>query len=139
MERWVKASKHGLTGNEPEILLDHLRAIAWASSVGKEEDGNLTKCHHYDKAVTVLKSTNLCRNNSKVRQWLINNWLNIPEVCMHALCCVCIAGMYVEHLHSMTILCVHMYVLCILCTLCVNVHTADTLRIRPTWLHLCMH
>jgi len=27
-ERWVKASKHGLTGDQPDILLDHLRAIA---------------------------------------------------------------------------------------------------------------
>ena len=87
-ERWVKASKHGLTGDEPEILLDHLRAIAWAPSVCKEEDGNLTKYYHYDAAVTVLKSTNLWRKNSNVRQWLTSNWLNIPEVCICVLCVV---------------------------------------------------
>ena len=114
-EWWVKASKHGLTGDELEILLDHLRAIAWAPSVGKEEDGNLPKYHHYNAAVTVLKSTNLWRNNSNVHQWLINNWLNIPEVCMCAVCtlqdCTVYREVYTERVHSVTIL----YVCCFVC------------------------
>jgi len=59
-----------LTGDQPDILLDHLRAIAWAPSVSDKEDGNLTKYHHYDSAVAVLKSTNVWRNNGNVREWL---------------------------------------------------------------------
>ena len=31
-ERWVRDKHHNLTGYEAEILLDHLRACAWASS-----------------------------------------------------------------------------------------------------------
>ena len=84
-ERWVKASKHGLTGDQPDILLDHLRAIAWAPSVSNTEDADLTKYHHYDSAVAVLKSTNVWKNNSNVREWLTNNWLNIPEVCLYSM------------------------------------------------------
>ena len=137
-ERWVKASKHGLTGDEPEILLDHLRAIAWAPSAGKEEDGNLPKYHHYDVAVTVLKSTSLWRNNSNVRQWLINNWLNIPEVCMCAVCtlqdCTVYRKVYTEHVHSVTIL----YGCCFACECTYSRHLKNQthLLIVPFVIHL---
>jgi len=85
-ERWVKAYKHGLCGDEADILLDHLRAIAWAPSVGSKNSTELPKYHHYNSAVTILKKTNLWKHNDSVRHWLTNNWLNIPEVCT----CVCI-------------------------------------------------
>ena len=77
----MKASKHGyITSDQPDILLDRLRAIAWGPSVSEQEDVNLKKYHHYNAAVTVLKSTNVWRNNSNVLEWLTNNWLNIPEI-----------------------------------------------------------
>ena len=83
---YVKASKHGLSSTEAEILLDHLRAIAWAPSVSPAdlEGSNLSKYHHYDSAIAVLKATDLWRRNAKVRQWLTNTWLNIPEVCIYS-------------------------------------------------------
>ena len=83
-ERWVKASKHGLSNSEADILLDHLRAIAWAPSANPEEfeeGNNFSRYHHYDSAVAVLKATNLWNRNSNVRQWLTTTWLNISEVC----------------------------------------------------------
>jgi len=48
-----------ITSDQPDILLDHLRAIAWGPSVSEQEDVNLNKYHHYNVAVTVLKSTNV--------------------------------------------------------------------------------
>ena len=83
-ERWVKNHKHGLTSNEAEILLDHLRAIAWAPSVLPDEDGASPNCkyHKFHAAVKVLKDTNIWKNNSNVREWLNNTWLSIPEVLM---------------------------------------------------------
>lgn len=79
-ERWVKNHKHGLTANEAEILLDHLRAIAWAPSVQPDEDGALPRYHHFHAAVKVLKDTAIWKKNSNVREWLNNTWLGIPEV-----------------------------------------------------------
>ena len=83
-ERWVKASKHGLSNSEADILLDHLRAIAWAPSANPEEfeeGNNFSRYCHYDSAVAVLKAANLWNLNSNVHQWLTTTWLNIPEVC----------------------------------------------------------
>ena len=118
--------------------MDHLRAIAWAPSVGKEEDGNLPKYHHYNAAVTVLKSTNLWRNNSNMHQWLINNWLNIPEVCMCAVCtlqdCTVYREVYTERVHSVTIL----YVCCFVCECTYSRHLKNQthLLIVPFVIHL---
>jgi len=88
----VKASKHGLSNSEADILLDYLRGIAWAPSANPEEfeEGNdFSKYHHSDSAVAVIKTTNLWNRNSNVRQWLTSTWLNIPEVCHIYICIHC--------------------------------------------------
>ena len=68
----MKNPKHGLTSDEAEILLDHLRAIAWAPSVQPDEDGALPKYHNFHATVKVLKDTNIWKNNSNVHEWLNN-------------------------------------------------------------------
>ena len=57
MGRWTRDSKHGLSSVDAESLLDHLRACAWAPSVTPDENQLLD--HHYQQAVSVLKSSNL--------------------------------------------------------------------------------
>ena len=47
-ERWVKNCKHGLTADEAEILLEHLRAIAW------HHQCNLVKMEPYPSIITFM-------------------------------------------------------------------------------------
>ena len=55
-ERWIRDSKHGLSSGDAEWLLDHLRACAWTPSATSDE--NQPVDHHYQQAVSVLKSSN---------------------------------------------------------------------------------
>lgn len=77
-ERWTRDSKHGLSSVDAEWLLDQLRACAWAPSTTPGE--KLPLDHHYQQAVSVLKSSNVWKNNSSVSQWLTGTWLSKPEV-----------------------------------------------------------
>lgn len=77
-ERWTRDSKHGLSSVDAEYLLDQLRACAWAPSATPEE--TLPLDHHYQQAVSVLKSSNVWKSNPNVSQWLAGTWLSKPEV-----------------------------------------------------------
>ena len=52
-ERWVRDKHHDLNEYEADILLDHLRACAWALS------DELGRDHNHQKCVEVLKSINI--------------------------------------------------------------------------------
>ena len=80
-ERWVKDSKHKLTKEEGQQLLDILRDCAQAPP-GAPQD-NLPLDFHYLKAKERLMASLLWKQNDAVRSWLSIKWLCIPEVCMH--------------------------------------------------------
>ena len=79
-ERWVHDKSHNLSVQDSELLLDHLRACAWAPSA----DSNTTpqQDHHFQESVEVLKSTNVWKNNAHVHQCISNTWLNSSKVCL---------------------------------------------------------
>lgn len=66
--------QNGLSSVDAELLLDQLRACAWAPSATPDENQALN--HHYQLAVGVLKASNMWTNN----QWLTGTWLTKPEV-----------------------------------------------------------
>lgn len=76
-ERWVRDKKHDLSSEDGEILLGMLRNCAWAPSA--DADANVHHDHHFQQAVTTVKSSNLWKNEH-VRQWLNNTWFSMPEV-----------------------------------------------------------
>jgi len=77
-ERWVRDKHHELTDDEAEILLDHLRACAWAPS--NDSDTKLPRDHNYQKCVEVLKGTNIWKKNKHVRDWIEGTWLKSCKV-----------------------------------------------------------
>ena len=77
-ERWARDKSHGLSSTESELLLDHLRACAWASSV--DDDPTLPHDYHYQQALKVLKETNIWKKNEHVREWLNGTWLDSCKV-----------------------------------------------------------
>lgn len=77
-ERWTRDSKHGLSSSDSELLLDQLRACAWAPSPDTSE--GLQQDHYYKKAVDALKASSVWENNEHVSQWLTTTWLCMPEV-----------------------------------------------------------
>ena len=72
-ERWVHDKKHELSTVEAEILLDHLRACAWAPS--NDSDSELPPDGNYQQCVKVMQSTNLWKRNQHVREWIDGTWL----------------------------------------------------------------
>ena len=77
-ERWVKDGTHSLSSSEKDWLLSQLRACAWAPSADPS-DGQHPD-HHYQNAVTTLKSSNLWKKNQQVSLWLTTTWLSMPKV-----------------------------------------------------------
>ena len=73
-ERWVRDKTHGLSSDESELLLDHLRACAWAPSV--DDDPTLPIDYHYQQALKVLKRTNLWKNK-------LTNYHRKTRRCVH--------------------------------------------------------
>ena len=78
MERWVRDKHHELTDHEAEILLDHLRACAWALS--NDSDTKLLSDHNYQECVKVLKGTNVWKKNKHVQDWIEGTWLKSCKV-----------------------------------------------------------
>ena len=73
--RWVRDRKNGLNKIDADCLLELLRACAWAPPGDDSElDAN------YQKAVSILKSSSVWRNNVPVQTWLNSNWLQYPQV-----------------------------------------------------------
>ena len=54
-KRWVKDHKHGLIASDADLLLDLLRACAWALSATLNED--CAKHHHFQAAVDTMKKS----------------------------------------------------------------------------------
>jgi hypothetical protein len=70
-ERWVSKGENGVAANKGEVL-SHLRKITWAPSEEK-----------FKEAVLELKSNNLWKKNSRLRNWFENTWLKQQKVqCM---------------------------------------------------------
>ena len=84
-ERLVRDRHHELTDAEAEILLDHLRACAWAPS--NDSDTELPEDHNYQKCVEVLKSTNIWKKNKHVRDWIEGTWLKSCKVRVSIVTC----------------------------------------------------
>ena len=75
--RWVNNTKHGLTKDEGQILLNLLRDCATAPpSDSPDELSN----HYFHEAVNNLKASSVWKNHKAVRQWLQTTWLTIPQV-----------------------------------------------------------
>ena len=72
-ERWARDKKHELSPVDAEILLDHLRACAWAPS--NDNDSELPLDYNYQQCVKVMQSTNLWKRNQHVRDWIDGTWL----------------------------------------------------------------
>ena len=77
-ERWVKDHKHGLTSSDADVLLDLLRACAWAPSTAPDEDG-LKDCN-FKAAVDNMKKSHIWKQNHQVQQWLTQMWLPVAKV-----------------------------------------------------------
>ena len=73
--RWCRDHTHGLTQEEADILLDLLRACAWAPPADGPD-----LAQHYKEAVSQLKLSQVWRNHPAVRQWLCTKWLPISKV-----------------------------------------------------------
>ena len=77
-ERWVKERKHGLLDTQAETLLDLLRNCANAPPNYDLHDK--PPDHHFQHAVSQLKSADVWLKNEDVQQWLQNKWLSCPKV-----------------------------------------------------------
>ena len=80
-ERWVKDHKHGLTSSDADVLLDLLRACAWAPSATPDEDG--LKDRNFKVAVDNMKKSNVWKQSQQVQQWLTQIWLSVAKVTMY--------------------------------------------------------
>ena len=76
-ERWVKDQTHDVSPEDGEKLLELLRACAHAPPATEE---GLEVDHHYKSAEALLKDSDMYKDNPHVKFWLINTWLNIPQV-----------------------------------------------------------
>ena len=75
--RWVNNTKHGLTKDEGQILLNLLRDCATAPpSDSPDELSN----QYFHEAVNNLKASSVWKNHKAVRQWLQTTCLTIPQV-----------------------------------------------------------
>ena len=79
-ERWVKDQTHDVSPEDGEKLLELLGACAHAPPATEE---GLEVHHHYKSAETLLKESDMYKDNPHVKFWLINTWLNIPQVIAH--------------------------------------------------------
>ena len=74
--RWVQDRKNALDKNEADLLLELLRACAWAQPGPNQSDLDV----NYKDAVSELKKSSVWKNNNHVRNWLSVTWLQHPEV-----------------------------------------------------------
>ena len=75
--RWVNKTKHGLTKDEGEILLNLLRNCATAPP---PDNPDQPSDYYFQEAINTLKSSSVWNNHESVRQWLQTTWLTIPQV-----------------------------------------------------------
>ena len=73
-KRWVKDQTHDVSPEDGEKLLERLRACTHAPPEGLEVD------HYYKSEEALLKDSDMYKDNPHVKFWLINTWLNIPQV-----------------------------------------------------------
>lgn len=77
-ERWVKDQKHGVSKEEADILLEILRACAWAPPA--EDHERLPFDCHFKAAINTLKESSIWVSNPQVKAWLLSKWLSKPQV-----------------------------------------------------------
>ena len=73
--KWVKDH---ITSSDADVLLDLLRACAWAPSTTPDEDG-LKDCN-LKAAVDNMKKSHIWKQNHQVQQWLTQMWLPVAKV-----------------------------------------------------------
>ena len=74
----MKDQTHNVSPEDGEKLLELLQACTHAPPEGLEVD------HYYKSAEALLKDSDMYKDNPHVKFWLINTWLNIPQV-LHTL------------------------------------------------------
>ena len=79
-ERWVRDQKHELSPEDGEKLLELLRACAYAPPATEE---GIPVNQLYKAAESALKGSDLFKENPHIRYWLLNMWLNKPQVCKY--------------------------------------------------------
>ena len=79
-ERWVRDQKHELSPEDREKLLELLRACAYAPPATEE---GVPVNQLYKAAESALKESDLFKENPHIRYWLLNMWLNKPQVCKY--------------------------------------------------------
>ena len=72
--------KHEVSPEDREKLLELLRACAHAPPATEE---GVPVNQFYKAAESALKESDLFKENPHIRYWLLNMWLNKPQVCKH--------------------------------------------------------